>query len=498
MKFVACFTDSGKRYNLKLIHSRKKSALKVSNLVFKSLAVLIVLHYGCDPFQTSLRFQFVQASNSNNDPRPPPPPIPPRTDRFPSRKDEFDNGRQRRRDVSPGERYDEKDQQWARPPDNYQHDEDMQYNTRSYSGNPNVDEQRSPVPRRSPSELQSINFSQNTNRPQDSNSPISSSSSPIHYNFPSKEYKTDDDRGFKKGAQEDEKDMDFFPPSTGWEPERERELNNEGDQSSPLQTKYASPRNDALTRFSSTNTGKIKLAIACTSVGWLGGSFIGKSTMNRPMPMCWIFGCLFWFMHLLRNAYGEMSRSLGFSLIQLYRRSKMVRKQYKTGVHLKSALGVGQRQPFPPFDVNDRNAVENPWRYKPYKEGLPDFDMVKSIICIGLIGSFIGGNMPLIPTWIGSASGAVTLAFIGTLKSARGDLVRTMGMRIVAFVGEIIEVNDELSIVSKVGTVVGKILDKMLILDRKHKVRERLTKIFTQIYNILSRTVSKVQEDIQQ
>jgi hypothetical protein len=70
-----------------------------------------------------------------------------------------------------------------------------------------------------------------------------------------------------------------------------------------------------------------------------------------------------------------------------------------------------------------------------------------------------------------------------TLSSSQGDLTRVMGARVVAVGREVWSIHTELQLWSKVGRVSSKILDKLMILDRKHKVRDRVGSGVTFLYN---------------
>lgn len=65
-----------------------------------------------------------------------------------------------------------------------------------------------------------------------------------------------------------------------------------------------------------------------------------------------------------------------------------------------------------------------------------------------------------------------------------------MGMRVVALVEEFLEINNELRVIQKLGTVSGKILDKILILDRKHRIKDRIAGGITYVYNQVSRAAN--------
>ncbi len=309
---------------------------------------------------------------------------------------------------------------------------------------------------------------------------------PIDYKFPSREITSNTNDG-------DPKDDEEKLPKTG-DNEEQLDLDTNPIGIRPM-PQYASARKDAIARYSSTSLGKLKLAISTYLVGGAIGGFIGKSMLNQGGFFVIMSGFLFLTMSFLRNDYGEMSRSLGLGLIYLVRRTKYVRRRYKTGAHIRGMCRFGPRKPFPPvFEGED----ENPWRYAPQSREDPDFEMVKALLCMILIGSFCGGNVPLIPTSVGAASGAAAFGILGIAKNARGDLIRTMGMKVVALIGEAMVINSELKVARKVATVGGKIFDKMMILDRKHRIKDRIVKSATWAYEQVSNTAARVQEDVRE
>lgn len=312
---------------------------------------------------------------------------------------------------------------------------------------------------------------------------------PIDYQFPARQTPK-----IRQGLAEYPSDG---IPNTGYDnrpykPTSSRGLNPNSE--------FASARQDAIARYTSTTKlGKIKVGLASASVGAGIGGFVGYSIMSSSgggSTFAVILGFVFWITSYLRNSYGEMCRSLGLALIYLMRRSKVVRKRYETGVHVKGMCRMGKRQPFPP--ILEGEVDENPWRYSPEGENDPEFEMIKSLLCMAFIGSFCGGSVPLIPTWMGSAGGAALFGFLGIAKNPRGDLIRTMGMRIVALLGETVDINSELRVARKVGVVGGKVLDKVLILDRKHRIKDKIFSGASWAYDKVSSTASKVKEDMQE
>ena len=72
-----------------------------------------------------------------------------------------------------------------------------------------------------------------------------------------------------------------------------------------------------------------------------------------------------------------------------------------------------------------------------------------------------------------------------------------MGMRVVALCEEFLGINSELEILRKGGVVSGKILDKVLILDRQHRIKDRLIAGGTFLFRQVSNQINRVQSDMQ-
>mmetsp|Transcript_13022 Transcript_13022/g.20255 ORF Transcript_13022/g.20255 Transcript_13022/m.20255 type:complete len:401 (-) Transcript_13022:52-1254(-) len=251
---------------------------------------------------------------------------------------------------------------------------------------------------------------------------------------------------------------------------------------------YQSARRDAVTQYMSTKRGRFTLTTSSGIVGAAAGGFIGKSITGHPKPFAMGLCVVMVFCTLLRNAYGELSKALGLTFIYAFQKTSAIRKRYPTMVHIKSCIGAGPRRSFPP-------GGGNPWRYQPEREGDVEFRMLYAIIAMTFIGSICGGNInvPLFPTWLGALGGAAFFALASTFQNARGDLARTMGMRVVGLAQEVIEINAELGVLRKSAVVGGKILDKCLILDRKHRIKDRLAAGFQWGYNQVMRTVDQAQ-----
>jgi hypothetical protein len=61
-----------------------------------------------------------------------------------------------------------------------------------------------------------------------------------------------------------------------------------------------------------------------------------------------------------------------------------------------------------------------------------------------------------------------------TWRNPRGDLARSCGMRVVSAVGELWEIQTNLAIITKATVVSSQIIDQAMVLDRKHRVKDRL------------------------
>jgi hypothetical protein len=127
--------------------------------------------------------------------------------------------------------------------------------------------------------------------------------------------------------------------------------------------------------------------------------------------------------------------------------------------------------------------------------------MIYSLLAMTFVGSTCGATLalPLIPTWIASLIGAITMAYATTLvDSPWGDLCRSLGMRVVAFIQELWKIVQSLGIIPKAAIVTGQIIDKCMILDRQHKVKDKLFALCQVGYVKILQTVNTIQQSSQQ
>lgn len=127
-----------------------------------------------------------------------------------------------------------------------------------------------------------------------------------------------------------------------------------------------------------------------------------------------------------------------------------------------------------------------------------DYPLLPSVASMAAVGVACGANLrvPLLPSWMGAMAGGASFAFVATLPTAAGDLARSMGMRVVSLLEEVVAINAQLRILSKGATVSGKIFDKIMILDRKHRIKDKIVTVFSFAYDAVSKTASKVQSDM--
>lgn len=120
--------------------------------------------------------------------------------------------------------------------------------------------------------------------------------------------------------------------------------------------------------------------------------------------------------------------------------------------------------------------------------------MMFVLASMAFVGSMVGGNLPVIPTWMGALAGAASFAFACTWQSPRGDLARSCGMRVVSAVGELWEIQADLAIIPKATVVSSQIIDKAMILDRKHRVKDRFLSLANKGYEQASKLATQIHD----
>jgi hypothetical protein len=109
----------------------------------------------------------------------------------------------------------------------------------------------------------------------------------------------------------------------------------------------------------------------------------------------------------------------------------------------KAALGVTERQPFPP--------CRNPWQYHPVP-GEPDlqFRMFNTLLATVLIGAYLGWLLvrpvPLFPNWLGALASAGVTGYATTLEDSVGDLMRYVGYAVVHTASVVTDTAEEVQV----------------------------------------------------
>jgi len=238
-------------------------------------------------------------------------------------------------------------------------------------------------------------------------------------------------------------------------------------------------RSDALIRkYKSRKIGKMMLSLSSSGIGMIFGLFLSKSISFFPVKittgsMLLVFLVLSLFPLHATNPYTSLVQALGVLLLMIVKEYQTVRREYPTSPHIKAIFGKGSRRPL-------QNVSSSKLGY---------------LSCLALVGGVCGGNLPIIPTWIGGLAGAAIMGIGGTLQDAKGDLFRSMGMRLYALVLGAIEISGDLSLWTKLRVFGKKIFDFMMILDRKHRIKDRLQIVITWFYNRIMGMVKDATQD---
>lgn len=176
--------------------------------------------------------------------------------------------------------------------------------------------------------------------------------------------------------------------------------------------------------------------------------------------------------YLRGNPYGEFIQALAMLLILSFQRFQAIRKRHPVSRYVWAAIGLKRLD-----ERLDRS------EHRLYV-----------LISMGLVGSFIGGSIPLIPTSLGSLAGAVTLSLATLQPNAAGDVCYCMGLRLVALAGQVGRLNSDLGIVTKGGAAASKLINTILVFDRKHRVQEKLGSLANWVRDRLSSSDDPLEE----
>ena len=196
----------------------------------------------------------------------------------------------------------------------------------------------------------------------------------------------------------------------------------------------------------------------------------------------------------MKNPLGDLFRALGLALILMIKRSESFTARYKILPQLSPFLRLNSRLPFPP-------RTDNPWQYQAIDEiSDPPFAMIKTLIVLGILGTMFGWQLAkviyILPTWLVGFISGTTSIYGGTLRDPNGDLLRVIGMKIVALTGLLIEINEELLISPKLGEVCHISFSQIAALDRKYQIRRRILDFIGYFMETLSAKYEKMKNDM--
>ena len=175
-----------------------------------------------------------------------------------------------------------------------------------------------------------------------------------------------------------------------------------------------SARRDLLTEYTRTKMGKMKVAISSMLIGYGFGTFISKA-IHLPnvgtltITSSAVIGALL--LNCLRTVYSELLKSLALVLILTVTKMREIRKRYPCLPHIKSILQprTCPRRPFP--------YEGNPWQYD--GERYEEFNMIYTVGGMCIAGAVVGGNVPLIPTFVGAPLAGGAFAFACTMQNPK-------------------------------------------------------------------------------
>lgn len=117
-----------------------------------------------------------------------------------------------------------------------------------------------------------------------------------------------------------------------------------------------------------------------------------------------------------------------------------------------------------------------------------EFYMLYSVLAMAWMGAIVGAAVAAscrLPSSLGGVVGAAAGAYTTTLSGVThpvSNVARCMGMRIVATVLYSLSAQKSLQLGHKTARLSSKLLDKILILDRQHSIRDKIGAAFTNVY----------------
>ncbi|CAM9360625.1 unnamed protein product [Pylaiella littoralis] len=263
---------------------------------------------------------------------------------------------------------------------------------------------------------------------------------------------------------------------------------------------------DLVLEYMQSLKGKVVLSGGASVAGAALGAVISKSTIQRTPVMSLVGLLVGLILSVAKGAFGDLFRALGLASALAVTRSRRLSAEYPFLPYAKRALVMLPRRPFPP--------AENPWKYKRAdalaeleEAGVADdgnlpaeFSMAKSLLCVAFLGGFAGfivSQFPFVflPTFMLALGGGGFLAYLATTRNARGDLTRLLGMRTVAFLGLVSEINSDVALSTKAKVVGGICFSKAMFWDSKYHIKDRVVVMLSNLYAAVVKLVGRVQRE---
>jgi hypothetical protein len=251
--------------------------------------------------------------------------------------------------------------------------------------------------------------------------------------------------------------------------------------------RFASARRDVVTAFITAKfTNRILLLVSAMAWGYglslfVSRSLLGSSAASSASTANLVVAVGFGLASTLRNnVYGEWIRALAMLLILSLQKWHDICRMYPTRRILWN------QAPFPPRTMN-------PWTWENSPNQPCEFFMVYSVVAMAIVGAIVGANVPiiLVPSSLLALIGAIGAAYVTTLPHSStfsyGSVARCMGMRVVALARTSVYMERELHLGRHSAAVAGKLLDTVLILDRKHRLKDKLVAVTSWIIHATAR-----------
>jgi hypothetical protein len=224
----------------------------------------------------------------------------------------------------------------------------------------------------------------------------------------------------------------------------------------------ASARQDVITRYIQESFWhRLSLSASASLVGTALSTALSFSLGGTGLSPPWglgiaiVYALLIW---VRQNIYAELLRAASMAALLSWQRWQRIRRRYPTGRYLYAAVVRGApRRPFP--DPNDD----------------ADFVLLPTCLAMAVLGAAaVPGNIPLLPTSLTRIVAAILVGYTTTLPTRSGDVCRCLGTRVRVWLSEWRRLARQVELPRHAGVVAAALFDRAMILDRQHRVRQRL------------------------